>query len=144
MSDQQVDLRFVRDNFGHASIATASAPPHTRRTTCDTPLRRRRTKESRHCFDVVNPQASDEKRQIAARQDQGDHHGQRERHAGGVDTESEPGHPANRYAVDFVVTVISKEVLGSKVLPAVIMASRKKRARGAPDWRPFAGPALPG
>jgi hypothetical protein len=29
MSDQQVDLRFVRDNFGHASIATASAHPYT-------------------------------------------------------------------------------------------------------------------
>ncbi|AJG19512.1 hypothetical protein RR42_m2120 [Cupriavidus basilensis] len=23
MTDQQVDLRFVRDNFGHASISTA-------------------------------------------------------------------------------------------------------------------------
>jgi integrase len=29
MTDQQVDLRFVRDNFGHASIATTSAYLHT-------------------------------------------------------------------------------------------------------------------
>ena len=29
MADQQVDLRFVRDNFGHASIATTSAYLHT-------------------------------------------------------------------------------------------------------------------
>jgi hypothetical protein len=28
MTDQQVDLRFVRDNFGHASIATTSAYLH--------------------------------------------------------------------------------------------------------------------
>ncbi|MBB1633691.1 tyrosine-type recombinase/integrase [Cupriavidus sp. UME77] len=29
MTDQQVDLRFVRDNFGHASISTTSAYLHT-------------------------------------------------------------------------------------------------------------------
>ncbi|MCP3023632.1 tyrosine-type recombinase/integrase [Cupriavidus basilensis] len=29
MTDRQVDLRFVRDNFGHASIATTSAYLHT-------------------------------------------------------------------------------------------------------------------
>ncbi|KAI3602674.1 DUF3701 domain (plasmid) [Cupriavidus necator H850] len=29
MTDQQVDLRFVRDNFGHASIATTSAYLHS-------------------------------------------------------------------------------------------------------------------
>lgn len=29
MTDLQVDLRFVRDNFGHASISTISAYPHT-------------------------------------------------------------------------------------------------------------------
>lgn len=29
MSDQQVDLRYVRDNFGHASIATTSAYLHS-------------------------------------------------------------------------------------------------------------------
>lgn len=29
MTDQQVDLRFVRDNVGHASIATTSAYLHT-------------------------------------------------------------------------------------------------------------------
>ena len=29
MTDQLVDLRFVRDNFGHASIATASAYLHS-------------------------------------------------------------------------------------------------------------------
>ena len=29
LTDQQVDLRFVRDNFGHASISTTSAHLHT-------------------------------------------------------------------------------------------------------------------
>ncbi len=29
MTDQRVDLRFVRDNFGHASIATTSAYLHS-------------------------------------------------------------------------------------------------------------------
>ncbi|MDT4852664.1 hypothetical protein FQZ97_869040 [compost metagenome] len=29
MTDQQVDLRFVRDNFGHVSIATTSAYLHS-------------------------------------------------------------------------------------------------------------------
>lgn len=29
MSDRQVDLRHVRDNFGHASIATTSSYLHT-------------------------------------------------------------------------------------------------------------------
>ncbi|MGE8454095.1 MAG: tyrosine-type recombinase/integrase [Pseudomonadales bacterium] len=29
MTGQQVDLRFVRDNFGHASISTTSAYLHT-------------------------------------------------------------------------------------------------------------------
>jgi len=29
MTDRQVDLRFVRENFGHASISTTSAYRHT-------------------------------------------------------------------------------------------------------------------
>ncbi|AEI82933.1 hypothetical protein CNE_BB2p01220 (plasmid) [Cupriavidus necator N-1] len=29
MTDQQVDLRYVRDNFGHASIATTSGYLHS-------------------------------------------------------------------------------------------------------------------
>jgi len=33
MTDQQVDLRFVRDNFGHASIATTSAYLHSEEDT---------------------------------------------------------------------------------------------------------------
>ncbi|GJH30408.1 hypothetical protein CBA19CS42_37850 [Caballeronia novacaledonica] len=28
MADQKVDLRLVRDNFGHASLATTSLYPH--------------------------------------------------------------------------------------------------------------------